>query len=144
MKNDKKNPLLAGLFNVLVPGSAHIYVRKERKTFILTFIIAVAALGFAIWIGAQIQNVQSFHMIQGICPGSLVLIIAAIFFRQGLKIATEHNTKLVSQEHYQNLKYHASKDEQMKKIEQLRDDDLISKEQYNIRKDRISQKNEEE
>jgi len=144
MENDKKNPLLAGLFNVLVPGSVHIYVKKEWRKFILTFITAVAALGIAIWLGSRIQNVPSFNMIQGICPGFFVLIIAVIFFRQGLKIATEHNTRLVSQEHYQNSKYHASKDEQMNKIEQLRDDGFISKEQYNTRKDRISQKNEEE
>ena len=140
MENNKINPLLAGLFNVLLPGSAHIYVRKERKPFFVTFIIAIAALVLAIWIGIQIQNVQSFNMIQGICPGTLILIIVAIFFRQGLNIATEYNTRLVSQEQYQKSRYHASKDEKMKKIDQLKDDGLISDEQYNTRKDQISQK----
>ena len=144
MENNKKNPLLAGVYNVLLPGSAHIYVRKERKPFIVTFIIAIVALSLAIWIGIQIQNVQSFQMIQGICPGSFVLIILAIFFKQGLDIATENNTRLVSQEQYQKSRYHASKDEKIEKIEQLKDNGLISDEQYNIRKEQIFQKNKEE
>jgi hypothetical protein len=31
---DKKNPLLAGLFNMLVPGSGYWYVDQDRERFI--------------------------------------------------------------------------------------------------------------
>lgn len=144
MEKNKKNPLLAGLFNVLVPGSVHIYIKKEWKNFILTFIVEVAALSSAIWVGIKIQSVPSFNMIQGICPSSLALIVVAILFRQGLKIATEHNKKLDNKEQYQKSKFHASEDEKIKKIEKMRADGLISEQQYNTRKNNVSHKNKEE
>ena len=144
MKKNMKNPLLAGFFNMLVPGSVHIYIKKEWKSFILTFITEVAALGIVIWIGIQIQNVSSFNIAQGICPGIFALIVLAIFFRQGFKNATEHNTKLDNQEHYQDPKYHSSQDEKMEKIQKMRDDGLISEQQYGTRKNRISQKHNRE
>jgi hypothetical protein len=38
---EKKNPLPAGLFNMLVPGSGYWYVNRDRGRFSKTLIIGV-------------------------------------------------------------------------------------------------------
>lgn len=50
MEKSKKNPLLAGLFNVPTPGSIHIYLGKEWRKFILTFIGIELALAIVMMI----------------------------------------------------------------------------------------------
>ena len=91
MEKNKKNPLLAGLFNMLVPGSVNLYIKKKWRKFILTFTGMVIVLAIVIWVGVSLQGSRSFSLPQGVCPGVLALIVLVPLFLNGLNIAREYN-----------------------------------------------------
>ncbi len=142
MEKNKKNPLLAGIFNMLVPGSINIYIRREWRKFILTFIGMVLVLAIAVWLGASLQSARSFSLPQGVCPGILALIVLVPLFINGLKAATEYNKILGDDVLYQSRKpvSQDDDDEQLKKIQKMRDEGLISEQQYNTRKSKVVSK----
>ena len=142
MEKSKKNPLLAGLFNMLVPGSIHVYVRNEWRKFILTFIGIVLVLAIVIWVGVSLQGSRSFSLPQGVCPGVLALIVLVPMFLNGLNAAKEHNKILEDKTLYQSRQpvSQDSDDEQLKKIQKMRDEGLISEQQFNTRKGKVVSK----
>jgi hypothetical protein len=139
MEKSKKNPLIAGLLNMLVPGSIHIYIRREWRKFILTFIGIELALAIAIWLGISLQSGRSFSLPQGVCPGVLALFVLVPLFISGQRSATEHNKILGDEDLYQSRKPTSQDDEneQLRKIQKMRDEGLISKQQYEARKSKV-------
>jgi len=71
---DKKNPILAGLFNTLIPGSGNCYVDHDRGRFLKTLIIGIAAVAAMIVLGTLIQSTTGFPLPRGVCVGVLLLI----------------------------------------------------------------------
>lgn len=143
MKN--RNPLLAGLFNMLVPGSSHLYVDNDRRKFILFFIGSIIIIAVAIVMGNNIQNTRSYTLPQGVCTGTLLLIIFAALFFNGLQAANARNGQSDSAARYQARRTTVSHDNQSTKLEKLqkqRDEGLISIEQYDVKKAEIESKKE--
>lgn len=142
MKKSTKNPLLAGLLNMLVPGSIHIYIRREWRKFILTFIAMVFVLAIAVWVGVSLQGSRSFSLPQGVCPGALALLVLIPLFLNGLNAAKEHN-KILDDEVLYHSREPVSQDEdneQLEKIQKMRDEGLISEQQYDTRKSQVGSK----
>jgi hypothetical protein len=142
MKKSMKNPLLAGLLNMLVPGSIHIYVGKKWLKFLLTFIGMGVVLAIAVWLGSSLQSSRSFGLPQGVCPGALALIVLVPLFLNGLKAAKEHN-KILDDEVLYHSREPVSQDEdneQLEKIQKMRDEGLISEQQYDSRKNKVVSK----
>ena len=142
MEKTKVNPLLAGLLNMLVPGSINIYIKKKWRKFILTFVGMVLVLAIVVWLGVSLQGARSFSLPQGLCPGILALIILIPLFLNGLNSAREHNKILEDKALYQSRKPVSQEDddEQLKKIRSMRDEGLISEQQYDTRKSKVISK----
>ena len=142
MEKNKKNPLLAGIFNMLVPGSINIYIRREWRKFILTFIGMGLVLAIAVWLGTSLQSARFFSLPQGLCPGVLALIVLVPLFLNGLNAAREHY-KILDDEVLYHSREPVSQDEdneQLKKIQKMRDEGLISEQQSNSRKRNVASK----
>jgi len=142
MEKSMKNPLLAGLFNMLVPGSANIYIKKQWRKFILTFTGMVIVLAIVIWVGVSLQGTRSFNLHQGLCPGVLALFVLVPLFLNGLNMAREYN-KVLEYKVLQDSRKPVSQDnndEQLKKIQKMRNEGLISEQQYDTRKSKIASK----
>ncbi|HEY6020252.1 MAG TPA: hypothetical protein VIY48_10220, partial [Candidatus Paceibacterota bacterium] len=77
---DKKNPLFAGLLNMLVPGSGYWYVNQDRERFIKTLIVGVLAIAAILVLGSVIPNTKRFPVPQGVCVGILLLIVLVPLF----------------------------------------------------------------
>ena len=142
MEKDKKNPMLAGLFNMLAPGSIHMYLGKEWRKFILTFIGTELALAIAIWLGISLQRLSFFNIPTGLCPGALALIVLVPLFRNGLNAATEHNKSLDDADLYQSRKpvSQDGNEEKMEKLQKMRDEGLISEQQFSAKKNQVDSK----
>ena len=136
---DKKNPLLAGLFNMLVPGSGYWYVDHDREHFIKTLLVGIAAIAALIVIGALIQNTTGFPLPQGLCIGIPLLLALGPLFRKGQQAAIHHNFILDNAVMY-NARQHGNTESQLARNENLREKGYISQQEYNSRKDNISPK----
>jgi len=138
---ERKNPLLAGLFNMLVPGSGYWYVNRDGKRFIKALIIGVAAYAAMIVIGTILQNTTGFPLPQGVCIGILILIVLVPLFLSGQKAAVQHNFIVDNASQY-SLRQHGSDESQLARNQQLRDKGYISEQEYDSRKDSINIKKE--
>lgn len=138
----RRNPLLAGLFNMLLPGSSHLYVDNDWAKFLQYFIGGGLAIAVAIVMGNNIQALQVYTLPQGICTGSLLVIIYAALFYFGMSAASARNSQTDSAAYYKSRRT-ASTDDRVVRMEKLlkkRDEGLISKEQYDSEKDEIESK----
>lgn len=138
---DKKNPLLAGLINMLVPGSGYWYVDRDRGRFIKTLVIGVAAIAALIVLGVLIQNTTGFPLPQGLCPGVLLLIVLVPLFLRGQKAAIHHNFVLDSAVAY-TARQRGTSEAQIAKNESLREKGYISEQEYDSRRDNLTSKKE--
>jgi hypothetical protein len=122
-----------------VPGSIHIFIGREWRKFILTFIGMELVLAIAVWLGVSLQSGRSFSFPQGVCPGALALLILVPLFLSGQKSAIENNKVLGDEDLYQSRKpvSQDNEDEQFRKIQKMRDEGLISKQQYEHRKSKV-------
>ena len=136
---EQKNPLLAGLLNMLVPGSAYWYVGQDRGRFIKTLIIGIAAIATLIILGNIIQNTTGFPLPQGLCVGILLLIALVPLFLNGQKTAIHHNLVLNNAALY-TARQHGNDEAQLAKNQHLRNKGFISKQEYDSRKDDITSK----
>lgn len=136
---DKKNPLLAGLFNMLVPGSGYWYVDQDRGRFIKTLVIGIAAIAALIVVGNIIQHTTGFPLPQGLCVGILLLIPLVPLFLNGQKAATHHNFVIDNASLY-TARQHGTDEAQLARNQHLRDKGLISEQEYDSRKDNIASK----
>ena len=136
---EKKNPLLAGLFNMLLPGSAYWYVDQDRERFIKTLMIGVAAIVTLIVIGNIFQSTVGFPLPQGVCIGILLLFVLVPLFRNGQRAAFHHNFVLDNAAMY-TMRQHGTGETQLARNQHLRDKGLISEQEYDSRKDSITSK----
>ncbi len=143
MNKTSKNPLLAGLLNMVVPGSVHLYVNREWLKFFLTFIGMGLLLAIAVWVGTSLQSARFFSLPQGLCPGALALLVLVPLFITGRNSAVEHNKIQGDEILYQTRKpiSQDSDEKQIKRIQKMRDEGLISEQQYENKKSKVS-KNE--
>jgi hypothetical protein len=136
---EKKNPMLAGLLNVLVPGLGSWYVDHDRGRFVRTLIFGIAAIAALIVVGTIIQNTTGFPMPQGVCIGLLLLIVLVPLFQSGQKTAVHHNFVQDNAGLY-TARQHGSDDAQLTRNQHLRDKGYISEQEYDSRKDSITGK----
>ena len=136
---EKKNPLLAGLFNMLVPGAGYWYVDKDRDRFIKTLIIGIAAIAALIVLGTIFQNTTGFPLPQGLCIGILLLIVLVPLFQKGQRAAHHHNFVLDNAAMY-TTRQHGTDKAQLARNQDLRDKGYISEQEYDSRKDSITSK----
>jgi hypothetical protein len=136
---EKKNPLLAGLLNMLVPGSGYWYVDRDRGRFIKTLIIGIAAIAALIVVGTILQSTTGFPLPQGLCIGILLLIVLVPLFQQGQRAANHHNFVQDNAGMY-NARQPGNDEKQLARNQNLRDKGLISEQEYDSRKDGITSK----
>jgi uncharacterized membrane protein len=136
---DKKNPLLAGLFNMLVPGSGYWYVDQDRERFIKTLVVGIAAITAMVVVGTILQKTTGFPLPQGLCVGMLLLIVIVPLFRNGQKAAIHHNFVMDNASLY-TARQHGTDEAQLARNQHLRDKGLISEQEYDSRKDNIASK----
>lgn len=136
---DKKNPLLAGLFNMLVPGSGYWYVDHDRGRFIKTLLVGVVAIAALIALGVVLQNTTGFPLPQGLCVGILLLIVLVPLFLNGQKAAIHHNFVTDNASLY-TARQHGTNEAQLARNQHLRDKGYISEQEYDSRKDNITKK----
>jgi len=141
----RRNPLMAGLLNMLIPGSSHLYISGDWGKFILFFFVYGLALVVAILVGNNIQNIRQYTLPQGVCTGVLVLGVLGFLFYSGMKEASNRDKDMDSAAHYRSLRTDTSKDgkvEQLANLQRLRDDGLISNEEQEAKKSEIESKGE--
>ena len=136
---EKKNPLLAGLLNMLVPGSGYWYVDEDRGHFIKTLLIGIAAILAMVVVGTILQKTTGFPLPQGACVGMLLLIVLVPLFLNGQKAATHHNFVIDNASLY-TVRQHGTSEAQLARNQHLRDKGMISKQEYDSRKDNITSK----
>jgi hypothetical protein len=136
---EKKNPLIAGLLNAFVPGFGNYYVDKNLKGFILTLISCVVLIFLAITLGTAIQDIKNSTLLSGLCPVALVLVILVPLFLKGMQLARTHNANIDNTARF-NESRQSMKGTQQAKLDQarkMRDEGLISKEEYDQKKDKM-------
>ncbi|HEX5944344.1 MAG TPA: hypothetical protein VFY66_18825 [Anaerolineales bacterium] len=139
----RRNPILAGVFNVLIPGSSQLYVRNNWLRFILFFVVYSLVIFSATLLGNNIQNVREYTLPQGLCTGTLLLGILGFLFYSGMKMASERNSETDSAAHYESMRTHVSKDDpiaRLAKLQRQRDEGLISSEQQEAKRAAIESK----
>jgi hypothetical protein len=140
----RRNPLLAGFLNMIIPGSSHLYVSNKWPKFILFFAINSLIIFGAVLFGNNIQAIKEYTLPQGLCTGTLLLGIFAFLFYSGMNMASERNSQTDSAAHYQSLRpNNISKDDpvaRLAKIQRQRDEGLISNEQQEAKQAEIRSK----
>jgi hypothetical protein len=141
----RRNPLLAGLLNTLIPGSSHIYVGSDRRRFILSFIGGTLMIVLAFMVGNNIQKMRVYTLPQGVCLGNLVLLAFGFLFNNGMKKANRRNGEIDSAAHYRSLRTDTSSNDPMIELadlERQRDEGLISIARYKAKKAEIESQEE--
>ena len=141
----RRNPLLTGLLNMLIPGSSHLYVSKNWSRFILFFIVYSLMIFFAFMIGNNIQEIREYTLPQGLCTGILLLGVYAFLFFSGMKEASTRDSEIDSAAHYQSMRTDTSKGDpiaELARIQRQRDEGLISNEEQVVKKAEIEAKDE--
>lgn len=136
---EKKNPLIAGLLNMVVPGLGYLHVNNDTRSFIKVLIGGIAAILVLILVGNAIQSNNYVSLPQGLCPGILLLILFVPLFRSGQNIARQHNIMIDNAVRF-GSRQHGSVESQLARNQELRDKQMISEQEYESRKDGISSK----
>ena len=111
MEKKSKNPLLAGLMNVLIPGSSQLYVNKDIGKFIIGLVIGGGALVLAVLLGNMVQNARGYMLPQGVCMGSMILVVVIVLFINGRKVAKERNSENIDSARYNVMRRNAKESE---------------------------------
>jgi hypothetical protein len=132
MDKDNKNPLLAGLMNVLVPGSSHLYINRDWGKFIRAFIIGVLAFTVAYLTGSTVQDTRGVDLPQGLCMGGLLMAVVVVYFISGFKVARERNNEMNASAFYDSKRSasHAGGKISFTKTQKMRDESLVSDQEY--------------
>jgi len=136
---ENKNPLIAGLLNMVVPGLGYLYVNNDTRRFVKTLIGGIAAIVALVFIGNAIQNSTSIPFSQGVCPGILLLIVLVPLFLSGQKVANQHNRKKDNAARY-DATQHGSAESRLARNQKMRDNRMISEEEYESRKEGLTSK----
>jgi hypothetical protein len=135
----KKNPLVAGMLNMLVPGSVYLYIDHDRGRFIKTLVVGIAMIVGMVLLGNAIQHTKGYPLPQGLCVGILLLIVLVPLFLNGQKTAHQHNFVEDNATLY-NSRQKGSDESQLARNQTMRDKGLISQQEYDSRKESISSK----
>lgn len=135
MPHGKENPLIAGLLNAFVPGFAKYYVDKNLKGFITTLAVCIILIFLAMTLSNAIQDIKGYSIAAGLCPAGLLLVILVPLFLQGMKLAKEHNGNMDNTARFNESRQKSKMD----KIERMRTEGLISKEEYDQKKDKVGE-----
>jgi hypothetical protein len=121
---EKRNPLLTGLFNMLVPGICYWYVDHDRGRSIKAFTVGIALVACMIVLGNAIQTTRGYALPQGLCTGILLLIVLAPLFLMGQKIANQHNSAADNNAKFNANRpgWRASQEAKLKRIGEMRDE----------------------
>lgn len=140
MSKEKKNPIVAGVLNMLIPGAGYLYVEDDRGRFIKTFAGGVLLIVVMVGLGSAIQNIRGYSLPQGLCTGALLLIVFVPLFLIGQKTAHLHNNMINDTAQYDTRRTasQGSDDEKLGKIQKMRDDGLISEQEYQKKKNNLS------
>ena len=142
MSKENKNPFVAGLLNMLLPGSAYLYVDNQRAQFFKTLIAGILVIAAMLALGNAIQNIRGYSLPQGVCTGILLLIVFVPLFLIGQKTAHIHNNGIEKSARYnaQRQSTQGTDNVQLNKFQQMRDEGLISDQEYQSKKNRLSAK----
>lgn len=140
MPKEMKHPIIAGMLNMLVPGTGYLYVENDRSRFVKTFIGGVLLITVMAFLGTAIQNIRGYPLPQGLCLGGLLLVILVPLFLAGRKTAYLHNNMINDAEHYnvRRASTTGNNDARLEKIQKMRDEGLISEQEYQQRKRDLS------
>ena len=139
----RRNPLVIGILNMLIPGSSHLFVNKDWGKFILYFILYSFALVFAVLVGNTIQDIREYTLPQGLCTGTLFVGVLAFLFYTGMRISTARNREIDSAAYYHSKRTDTSKGDRVAKLANLqrqRDEGWISSEEQETKKTEIEAK----
>jgi uncharacterized membrane protein len=142
MENKNKNPMLVGLLNVLIPGSSYWFMEHDRGRFIKTLIGGVATIAVLVVLGNTIQHTRGYTLPSGICTGSLVLVAVLFLFITGQRTALVHNRAADSNTFFNSKRTPSHQSAAMKysQIQKLRDEGLISDQEYAEKNARVAAK----
>lgn len=141
----RRNPLVAGLLNMLIPGSSHLFVSKDWGKFILSFVVFSFLIVAAVQLGNNIQKVREYTLPQGLCTGVLLAGVLAFLFFSGMRESTARNREIDSAAYYHSKRTDTSKGDQISKLANLqrqRDEGLISSEEQDTKEAEIKSKKE--
>lgn len=140
MSLEKKNPIVAGMLNTLLPGAGYLYVENDRNRFIKTFIGGVLLITVMVFLSNAIQNIRGYPLPQGLCMGSLLLVILVPLFLIGQKTARLHNNMINDAAHYnvRRTREQGGDDTRLERIQKMRDEGLISEQEYQNKKRDLS------
>jgi hypothetical protein len=139
----KRNPIITGLLNALIPGSGHVYVNKAWGRFVPIFIGYCILIYVAYLLGNAIQNLRNSPLPAGLMPGLLILAVLASLFFSGMKISNIRNDETKEAAYYESRRTNLPQDNEstkLKKLSKQREDGLISNEQYDSKKADIESK----
>lgn len=136
MLSENRNPFIAGLLNMVIPGYAYLYVENDRTRFIKTLIPGIFVFVGLLVLSSAVQNTRNYSLPQGLCTGVLLLLFFGTMFVVGQKTAQSHNNGVAKTTLYNSRRQaaHGSHEAQMDKLKTMRDDGLISDQEYLAKK----------
>ena len=141
MSKEKKNPIVAGVLNMLIPGAGYLYVDNDRNRFIKTLVGGGLLITVMIALSNAIQHIRGYSLPQGLCTGSLLLIVLVPLFLIGQKTAHLRNNMIDDTAQYNTRRTTSlgSDDARLAKVQKMRDEGLISEQEYQKKKKGLSQ-----
>jgi len=139
----RRNPIITGLLNAIIPGFGHVYVNRAWGRFFPIFIGYSLLIFVAYLLGNAIQNIKNSPLPAGLCPGVLILAVLVSLFLGGMKISNTRNDESDEAAFYQSKRSLSPKESVGKKLQKLlkqREEGLISTEQYDSQKSDIESK----
>lgn len=128
----KKNPLIAGFLNVLIPGLGHLYLGHWPGC-ILWFFLYIAAGGVLIFLANYAE--KSGHFQSGLPIIIAGILYAFLLFSDGITFANRHNKKaaLAAPD---TSKTDGPEDTQtkLKKLQEMFNAGLITQQEYESKK----------
>jgi hypothetical protein len=143
----RRNPILTGLLNTLIPGFGHVYVNNAWGKFVPIFIGNIILIFVAYLLGNTIQNMRNSSLPTGLCPGGLILAVLAFLFFSGMKLSSNRNDETDEAAFYQSKRTLSPKESVSSKLQNIlkqRNEGLISSEQYDSKKADIESKKDSE
>jgi hypothetical protein len=142
MNTKIKNPLLAGLMNIVIPGSSQFYLNKDWGRSLGSFLLGIVAYFAALGLGNLVQGSRTYALPQGLVTGILMMVVVVVLFLSGQKAAKDHNNEIKSAAFYNSKRIvsHESDEKQYAQIQKMRDDGLISGEEYDEKNAKVKAK----
>lgn len=140
MLKEKKNPIIIGVMNMLIPGAGHFYLNNDRNRFVKTLTGSVLLITAMVFLSNAIQNIRGYSLPQGLCLGSLLLAILVPLVLSGQKSAHLHNNMVENTAQYnaRRATLQGRDDGKLGKIQKMRDEGLISEQEYQRKKKDLS------